>query len=478
MPYYISRKQYILSSHKLNLSDMKEYVIKNKYLYVDNMLNIGTYVTADGKTVFLLGNAFCTDAVGKRAEDDIALFSGENIEEITRFWTGRFVLITEKEVITDAASLMSTFYFQDNGKWFISSSLALISSVTGTLCEGEVTANGISHIILPKTLNKDVKKLIPGYKIVFDGDGIRTEFTGCFTDKSYMTTEEKCKAIAEMLCTGLKNIKTFSQRKIILALTGGKDSRLTFAALLKAGVPFSCYTAEHKNISSSDKYVPKKLCKIYNIPYTYIKSKPLDKEKLRDYKEFTAGNSKGADEIFYARGQFDGIPENSVVIRSGIFEAGQIYARSYTSDDIDSFAKSMTSYYSNSFSQKQRKAFERWIDLTKENPLPFVDIRDRYYIEQRVGGWAAAIEQSLDMNDFVSIQIANCAELISVLLSANIDERKNLSLAYGTIKYLYPEVLEVEINKRTFADKLHYIGNILKSPKSKFKNLLNKCKRR
>ncbi len=475
---YISKRQFILSPLKFSIENMKEHIINKNYLYIDDKCNISECITLDGKKVFLLGNAFCTNVEGKRAEEDIASFSGENIEEITRFWTGRYVLITEKEVITDAASLMSAFYMQSEDKWLVSSSLALISKASGTSCDGEVCENGISHIILPETLNKNVKKLVTGYKIVFDALELKIQPISCFTDKTDMTTEEKCKAIAEILCTGLKNIHSFSNRQIVLALTGGKDSRLTFSALLKSGVPFSCYTAEHKNISSSDKSIPKKLCEKYGIPYTYIKSKTIDKERLSDYREFTAGNSKGADEEFYARGQFNEVPENSVIIRSGIFEAGQTYARSYTSDDIDGFVKTMTSYYSSSFSKKQRTAFEKWIDLIKENPIPFVDVRDRYYIEQRVGGWASAIEQSLDMNDFVSIQIANCAELISILLSASNEERKNLALTYETIKYLFPEALEIDTNKRTVFDKLRIVVNAFSNPEKIIKKFSKLFKRR
>ena len=86
----------------------------------------------------------------------------------------------------------------------------------------------------------------------------------------------------------------------------------------------------------------------------------------------------------------------------------------------------------------QSKAFEKWLQYVKNNPIDFIDIRDRMYIEQRVGGWASAIEQALDINDWCSIHIANCRELVSLLLSATEEERNNLSLSFEPIKNMVP----------------------------------------
>jgi len=171
------------------------------------------------------------------------------------------------------------------------------------------------------------------------------------------------------------------------------------------------------------------------------------------------------------------MPKHAVVIRSGLYEAGQTYGRSIAGADTDSFVRGVTGYYSALRDDlRQREAFSQWMESVRENPFHFVDIRDRFYVEQRVGGWAAAIEQSLDMNDFISIQIANCPELLSVLLSATEQERKELALSYRTMELLEPGVLSFAVNKTNFTDKLLRVKGILKNPFGKLRNYFNKTK--
>lgn len=475
----VSKKQYILCGKKLVLPEMREHKIGEIYLYAHVNLNMVQCETADCKKVILLGSAFCTDKAGKSVCDDISAFSGDDIESVTEYWTGRWTLITENEIITDACGLMGAFYGEKEGNVFISSSPALIAEVMEYETESKVKADGINWQILPYSIVQGVRSLLCTQKIVFENGNITVSQKILIKDEREKSTDEKCRAVADMLVNACKNIHSFSGKNITLALTGGKDSRLTFSALLKSGVPFNAYTAEHGNISHSDKTVPAALAKKFGIEHSYVKSKPFSEEMLADYYNFCAGNSNGADAMFYARGQFSSFGEDALIIRSGLFEAGQTYARSYTAPDISGFAKGMTDYYSDlRNSDKQASAFKEWINNAKEHPISHIDIRDRFYIEQRVGGWAAAIEQSLDINDFTSIQIANCSALLSILLSCSDEERKNLALSYETIKILESQALSIEINKASLGDILLRIKKIAKNPRKKLKNFINKIKRK
>lgn len=180
---------------------------------------------------------------------------------------------------------------------------------------------------------------------------------------------------------------------------------------------------------------------------------------------------------FYACGQFAELPKDCIVLRGGFFEAGQNYGRSIADSDTDGFISGMKSYYKElSYDEREKSAFKEWLDYIKKYPCAFIDIRDRFYIEQRVGGWGAAIEQSLDLNDFISLQIANCAELLSVLLSSNEEERASLALSYGSIRVLNKDLLEYPINKRTASDIIRYAFVILKHTLLKLINHNNKRK--
>lgn len=474
----IAKKQYVLSSCPVCVENMQEHKIAGKYLYTHRELNMGTWHTADGRQVIVLGNAFCTDTAGKRPQEDIAAFAGEDIADATRYWTGRWTLITENELRNDAAGLMGAYYAEYENGWVVTSSPALLAQVTGKNSRGTVKPDGISWQIVPGCIVEGGKSLLCTQRLCFTQTGLSTAPDHWIRDRRSLSTQEKCRAVADMLVNGSKNIHAFSGRDILLALTGGKDSRLTFSALLRSAVPFSCYTAQHENISNADKTVPQKLAKTFGISHRYIKNAKMDKSRLWDYIRFTAGNSNGADAQFFARGQFDDLPENAVVIRSGLYEAGQTYGRSIAGADRDSFIKGMTGYYSELANDPvQTEAFSQWMKNTQEDPLDFVDLRDRFYMEQRIGGWAAAIEQSLDMNDFVSIQIANCSELLSVLLSAAGQERKELALSFQTMELLEPKVLSFAVNKASLSDKLIRVKGILKNPVRKIRNYLSKKRR-
>ena len=471
----VFKKQYVLSSYRLELPDMQEIKISEGYLYVHQKLNLTLCQTKDASRAIVLGNAFCADEEGKSIEKDISLFCKQDLREATKYWTGRWVLICEDELITDACGLMSAFYTKEDSGWLVSSSLAVLAQITNKPIDKMVNSYGLNWQILPHSRINGVRTLLCTQKLVFSKTEIEADFSPFVKDYREKSTEEKCKAVSNILVCACKNINAFSGKKTVVALTGGKDSRLTFSALLKSGVPFSAYTAEHKNISSSDKTIPAKLAKHFGIEHKYIRKGKFSVEKFEDYKHFTCGNSDDADAQFYACGQFSSFDKDTILLRSGIFEAGQRYARSYTTPDIEGFVCGMLSYYPDlKNSQEQKNAFSEWKKYVIQNPINSIDIRDRFYIEQRVGGWAAAIEQSLDINEFTSIQIANCAELVSILLSCNEEERKQLALSYETIKLLKPETLRLAINKVTFYDKFKRISNILRHPIKKYKNFVNK----
>lgn len=461
----ITKKQYVISAIKRNLPQMKEILLPNDiYLYIGAQLSTQYIYNANGDQYILLGNAFHTKERNTSISEVTKLYSGNDINDLVNSWTGRWILITPKEIQIDACGLMSAFYVLGN-EWCISSSLAIMSKITGVKSKRQVADQGITWQILPYTLVDGVMALLCTQKFTLQNKNLSVAFNQWIIDYRNLTTIEKSKRIGEILQNGICNIEYKSNRKIWIALTSGKDSRLVFASALKAGVKFKTFTLDYDYISNSDRKIPIVITKDYGIEHQYIKTKKLNKELEKKYKTFCAGNSLGTDMEFYAKGQFSKIPSDSIVIRGAIFEAGQKYGRSIACSDIDSFKKEIKIYYKNSFNNKmQSQAFENWMQYVENNPIEFIDIRDRMYIEQRVGGWASAIEQALDIIDWCSIHIANCRELVSLLLSATEEERNNLSLSFEPIKNMVPPLHSYPYNKSTIIDKVNLIIKTLKSP--------------
>ena len=457
----ISKKQYVLSSCQWDLPCMQCRKVGEFYLYTDEKLNVWQGQTASGDEVVLLGHAFCTDGE-KMVVEDIRTFSGDDFVALTSFWTGRWVLISKTTLVTDATGLMGAYYGQKDGRWLVSSSPALVATLLGAECKPTVKASGLSWHLLPSSVADGVKKLFCSETLKLSSDRLTPFFSNRFSDLRNLTTEEKCRRVADMLVNAAVNIHQYSGKRITLALTGGKDSRLVLSALCKAGVPFDACTAAHRAISRSDREMPPKLAARFGINHRYLGAKPMDEERLADYYRFCGGNHNGVDAFFYASGQFDELDEDVILLRSGLFEAGQTYARGYTSSDPEGFQKGMTAYYADLQKSETRDTLAFWLYTVRQNPIEHLDIRDRFYVEQRVGGWVAAIEQSLDIHDFTSIQIANCAALLSVLLSCNEQERGSLALSYQTISLLEPAVLDFAVNKPSPSDRLRRLLSALK----------------
>lgn len=453
----LAKKQYILSSKVLNIPEMNCSRIKEGYLYVHKELIFQRAEDKKRRGYIVLGKAFCTDVYPKYIQDDISEFEGDSLTELTKNWTGRWLLIRDNELITDTTGLMSAFYWSDNADWMVSSSLALLSNVLNAPITRSVSNSGLDWHLLPDTIMPNVSALFCTQMLQL-GKRLKPLPINRFSDKNSLTSDMKIREVTDRLQVALKNIERFSGRNIFIALTAGKDSRLVLAAALSAKVKFTAYTMEHPNMLVADKKLPGTIAKKYGFLWSFIRMKKQDHQLAERYLGFNGGNSKGADIIFYSSGQSQQLPADALVIRSGIFEAGQQYGRHTMGSSMESLKTGFCEYYKTSLkAEGQKEAFEKWVDYAEKNTIPFIDLRDRFYIEQRVNGWVSAIEQALTINDFDTLQIANCQELISVLLSATNEERIGNHLALRMIETLQPELLNYPVNRQSLIDKINII---------------------
>ena len=460
-----TRKQYLISAVPRDLPTMTATRLScGAYLYVGKGLNVQQFNDARNRKYIILGNAFCTDMANRSVADDIQSFDGENINVLVKSWTGRWMLIADTEIQTDACGLMSAFYTQGED-WCISSSLAIMSQILKVKPTKTVSDFGLTWQLLPNTLVEGVKCMFCTEKFIVKDRILNVYHNQWVTDYTYLTTDEKVERISQVLKAAMKNIELFSGLNIMLALTSGRDSRLLLAAALASDIKFSTYTMQHENISVSDKKLPAKIAKSLGLVHRYIKAERFSVFKVEEYLTFNAGNSTGADIMFYAHGQSAKIPSDTVVIRGSVFEAARTFGRSIATSDLDGFQKGYEAYYQTSLQDPlQADSFKQWLKYVEKNPISFIDIRDRMYVEQRVGGWVAAIEQSLDINEWTSIQIANCRELISVLLSATEEERNAASLSIGAINQLCSSLNRYPYNQSSICDKIRLIKNVLLNP--------------
>lgn len=471
----ISYRQYFISSIRYDIPNMLEIKWQGIYVYLGNGLDYDTVKDARDRKYLILGDVF-TSSFPKTVEEEISIYDGDDINDLVNRWTGRWIIIGQDEIQIDACGLMQAFYYSSD-TWFISSSLSLIKELSDMKFDYEVCDDGLNWRLLPYTLIRDVKSLICTQKIKFSKDCINVLFNPWIQCYDHLSTEAKVNILTNELTNTFKSIYRYSRREIWIALTGGKDSRLVLASAKNAEVPFSTYNSYHSSISSADIRVPIQLARKYGFTHHRFKPGAWSSEKESEYLYFNGGNSKGADWRFFSNGQHDLIPSDAVVIRGGIFEAGQNFARTILTDRIDDMYDQYTNYYNAYFDERQSESLKLWLDYIRQHPIPFIDFRDRLYIEQRVGGWVASIEQALTINKWHAIQIANNRLIVSVLLSANSLERKELALSFDAIRSIDKTLMEFTVNKQTVFDKIKYYSRFLLSPSAIYKFIKRRVKK-
>ena len=88
-----TKKQYVLSSSKLEMNDMSCFDFCGGYLYVDAELRLQQERDKKARNYLLVDNAFCTDVYPKQVAEDIRNFEGDSLLDLSKNWTGRWLLI-------------------------------------------------------------------------------------------------------------------------------------------------------------------------------------------------------------------------------------------------------------------------------------------------------------------------------------------------------------------------------------------------
>jgi hypothetical protein len=199
-------------------------------------------------------------------------------------------------------------------------------------------------------------------------------------------------------------------------LTSGYDSRLVLAAVVSAGLPARTYTQEYAGMSAADRALPPRLARAVGLEHTFIEPGTLDERRYAIFDEHTAGHVRGADRDFVARGQWDWCHETDMILRGGCFEVGRVgwsfFGRPKLTEALDADA------VLRSFRERDpraRDALHEWARWCVDHGEP-MDWRDRFYWEQRVGGWLGAVEQSLDLLPASRGHIANSHRFYGLVL--------------------------------------------------------------
>jgi hypothetical protein len=100
-----------------------------------------------------------------------------------------------------------------------------------------------------------------------------------------------------------------------------------------------------------------------------------------------------------------------------------------------------------------QQALRTWIESQSE-PLPLaLDWRDRFYLEQRLAGWASNTQRLSDLFESTFFYPANCLRIFELLLQFEPQERAEGFAQKSVIALLAPRLREIPINPESISEK-------------------------
>ncbi|MCW2235845.1 asparagine synthetase B family protein [Azospirillum canadense] len=414
---------------------------------------------ADGTVWHLLGLAVQTDPARLDPAEALAGARFDTIGETHRSWAGRWVLLNNRAVHMDAGGTLGVFYGEVDGGLVLSSSAALMAELLGDKAEFRRRLTheaGLDWYPLPGSGLKGVRRLLPTQVLNpsrrIGEEGFLTFRRPFAPVLPGFSDEQAMERMERILVTAVRNLHRAVGRPLMLQLTAGFDTRLLLATARKAEVPFATFTFDHKDLTPGDRKLPPKLAQIAGVEHKLIHCGPIDRQRARDYLAHTGRHTAALDGEFHSNGAWDGVPEGSTVLHGGVFEVARCFywgqiPPGLTADGEDTAARLFDSFRGKLYNPLSHyDSLREWLDWVVRTPELAMDLRDRFYLEQRVAGWLSAIDQGVDLTGRQLFQPGNCADFMAVALALPVDVRRASRHHAELIRRMAPELLSEPIN--------------------------------
>ena len=383
-------------------------------------------------------------------------------------WSGRYVLIIEGRVYLDAGGILGVFYSKDG----VSSDIKLLARTSQAMKREWEPDSVVNFFPGPLTPYGDIKRLLPSQVFNYRTDelsfrNLLPEYRPVFENE-----EDLIKACTKIYCDSLVNISgMFKDKKLMMALTGGMDSRLLFAMAQRAGIDFECFALEHANMEEEDLIFPQEVCKRVGRSFTYYRRDKSKKSKKRyaDYLSHLGHMEREEDITFYEYGQYEILPKkygDVVILRSSLYGIPMEIYRHFIDDDRFDMDKILNKYELRKGSL-EAKSFKMCCDWIEEHPIQGLSRPNRFYWEERSGCWDSENEHGFDIyDDIISLQPMNNRRLIYLFLQFPEEKRIVRQQHADMIRYACPEIADIPFKVDRPSLKAKYIA--LKKDGKKF----------
>jgi hypothetical protein len=437
MPVTAHKKQFIISrNHQGVGTDWNSFALPDGFiLNYQNDLRLNKF-EFKGRSVLVLGEIYCVAPAATR-------------DELIENASGRFAVIDWPLLIPDACNLLGIFYGQTADTPVYTSSPALAAREMGTgLSERTLDwKKGMNWFPAPMSRVVGLRRLLLDQAIHIPTGTIQ------HFQRAFRPMESETGAV-DFLGHGLRSVvKQASERHdhLYLALTAGLDSRTLFSALLAEGIKFDAITQKFPETKRNDIEVARQICAKFGIRHHVVTPEEHRPDIAAAWHNHTLDSYCDADNLrLIPCNQYRFLGPNDVLLRGGIFELGRRILKRYVFSRLPE-PEALTGnilwrfFEPDGFDAAAVASMDEWLSWRRGHDIG-LDLIDAFFIDQRVGGWLAAIEQSLDMLDGTSLQPANCPAFYSALLTGDPVDRTNGSIQKAVIRQIDPDLLKIPIN--------------------------------
>ena len=400
-------------------------------------LRAGSASDADGERWILLGLAVQTCDGKPDPLAGIAQAGSTEVAGLYPEWAGRWLLVGAGKVHLDASGLLGCFYSRDaDGRAWASSSPALL---------GQLIAGGDGKSAIdPRPLSYDhglcwyppprsrllaARRLLPSQVLDLRSGTIepRPLLPRIEPERPY---DETLDQLEEALIESLRRLP-LNGRPLALGLTAGLDSRVVLAAVEKAQVPFVPFMRIAARMSPADRLIPPQLTEAIGQELevhrrSFRSRRHTVRERLPLVFAHSAHHVSEGDAQPLLHGVRDTI--EGISVGGWAFGVGKALSRDEApprvgdpTHDADRIAQGQGEPPGSSAAEGLRE----WLEWTERTHHDHLDLRDRFYIEQRLAGWQSSKEQVYDMLPLERLPIINSARCYALLLS--VDEGRRAS---------------------------------------------------
>ena len=416
--------------------------------------------SADGDTFFLLGQAI--SGVSENIVEEVAHLASRDVERQSAFWAGRWALIGEQFCLEDAAALMGIYYRRDGDRIWLSSSPAILGAHIPGLDPSERIAwkvaprHGTSAVINPATSRRSVFKLL-NWRRIESRDGRIEPLTDL---------PEEGPGQIEFLTAVMKHWHDSQSGVPMLALTAGLDTRTIVAVAAKTGLDYKTRTLATKEASDADRTMPPKIAAAVGFEHRFVRTANLPAAERTRRWDAALAQTDGMiiHPIWrrYADGQLD---EPGGVAHGVAFEVGSCYYWNKLGAEQPVSAERLIQLF---FGSKAAEPYDewlasaqRWLDTLSEDLVIPIDWRDRFFLEQRLGGFSSNTQRSVDLSVQTWFYPSNSLWYMKLMLDLPVEERRRSKAQRSLLRELSPVLAAKPVNKKSLRENTgRVIGRI------------------